>query len=95
MQPLAASYRLILVDLLGYGQSPNPWTKYTVERHVDELYQLLCGQESLTIVGHSFGSIVAMAYAARYPHPVRRLILISCLILETGKLRCVIFATVI
>jgi len=77
VQSLAPNYRLLFVDLLGYGQSPKPWTEYTVERHVEELYQVLCEQESLTIVGHSFGSIVAMAFAARYPHLVRRLILIS------------------
>jgi pimeloyl-ACP methyl ester carboxylesterase len=74
---LATSYRLILIDLLGYGQSPKPWTKYTVKRHVEELYQVLHEHESLTIVGHSFGSIVAMAFAARYPHMVKRLVLIS------------------
>ncbi len=77
VQPLASSYRLILVDLLGYGQSPKPWTKYTVERHVEELYQVLHEQKSLTIVGHSFGGIVAMAFAARYPHIVKRLVFIS------------------
>ena len=75
--PLASSYRLILVDLLGYGQSPKPWTKYTVERHVEELHQVLHEQESLTIVGHSFGSIIALAFAARYPHKVKGLVLIS------------------
>ncbi|MFV2005452.1 MAG: alpha/beta fold hydrolase [Gammaproteobacteria bacterium] len=75
--PLASSYRLIFVDLLGYGQSPKPWTKYTVDRHVEEIYQVLHEQEPLTIVGHSFGSIVALAFAARYPHLVTRLVLIS------------------
>ena len=54
-----------------------PWTKYTVDRHVEEIYQVLHEQESLTIVGHSFGAIIALAFAARYPHLVRRLILIS------------------
>ena len=77
VQPLASSYRLMLVDLLGYGQSPKPWTKYTVERHVEELFQVLHEQESLTLVGHSFGAIVALAFAARHPHLIRRIILIS------------------
>ncbi len=75
--PLSSNYRLILVDLLGYGQSPKPWTKYTVDRHVEEIYQVLHEQESLTIVGHSFGSIIALAFATRYPHLVKRLVLIS------------------
>ena len=75
--PLAASHRLILVDLLGYGLSPKPWTTYSVERHVEEIYQVLRDSEPLTIVGHSFGAIVALAFAARYPQLVKRLVLIS------------------
>ncbi len=77
VQPLAASYHLIFIDLLGYGQSPKPWTKYTVDRHIEEIYQILHEHESLTIVGHSFGAILALAFATRYPHLVKRLVLIS------------------
>ena len=75
--PLAASRRLLLVDLLGYGRSPKPWTTYSVERHVAELHRVLDGHDHLTLVGHSFGAIVAVAYAARYPQQVERLILLS------------------
>jgi len=77
VQSLAYDFRLIFVDLLGYGLSPKPWTKYTVERHVEELYLVLRDQQNLSIVGHSFGAIVAVAFAARHPHLVKRLILIS------------------
>ncbi|MDX2503994.1 MAG: alpha/beta hydrolase [Gammaproteobacteria bacterium] len=77
VKSLSSSYHLILIDLLGYGQSPKPWTKYTVDRHVEELYRVLYEHESLTIVGHSFGAIIALAFAARYPHLVKRLVLIS------------------
>ena len=75
--PLTVNHRLLLVDLLGYGKSPKPWTKYTVDRHVDELYQIVHGQKAITIVGHSFGAIVAIAFCARFPHLVKRLILVS------------------
>ena len=34
--PLAATARLLLVDLLGFGRSPKPWTTYTVDRHLWE-----------------------------------------------------------
>jgi pimeloyl-ACP methyl ester carboxylesterase len=77
VKPLAHHHQLLLVDLLGYGQSPKPWTKYTVDRHVDELYQVLRDEKPMTIVGHSFGAIVAIAFCARFPHLVKRLILIS------------------
>ena len=75
--PLAATHRLLLVDLLGYGRSPKPWTTYSVERHVAELQRVLKEREHFTLVGHSFGAIVAVAYAARYPQQVERLILLS------------------
>ena len=65
--PLAAMYRLLLVDLLGYGRSPKPWTTYSVERHIAELHRVLDGRDHLTLVGHSFSAILAVAYAARYP----------------------------
>lgn len=77
IQPLASRHHLILVDLLGYGQSPKPWTKYTVDRHVDELHRVLRDHEPLTLVGHSFGAIAALAFAARYPELVQGLVLIS------------------
>jgi len=35
--PLATRTRLQLVDLLGFGRSPKPWTTYTVEQHVAAL----------------------------------------------------------
>ncbi|WP_422343059.1 alpha/beta fold hydrolase [Parasphingorhabdus sp.] len=77
VEPLTRHYQLLLVDLLGYGQSPKPWTKYTVDRHVDELYQVVRDQKAMTIVGHSFGAIVAIAFCARFPHLVKRLTLIG------------------
>jgi len=75
--PLAAMYRLLLVDLLGYGRSPKPWTTYSVERHVAKLHRVLKERDHFTLVGHSFGAIVAVAYAACYPQQVERLILLS------------------
>ncbi|MFV2074075.1 MAG: alpha/beta fold hydrolase [Thermoanaerobaculales bacterium] len=75
--PLAHEHRLLLVDLLGYGRSPKPWTRYSVERHVEELHRILHGRGPLTLVGHSFGAIAAVAFAARHPGLVRSLVLIA------------------
>jgi len=38
---LEKNYRILLVDPLGFGDSPKPWSRYTVDRHVDALYQTL------------------------------------------------------
>lgn len=75
--PLAETHRLLLIDLLGFGRSPKPWTRYTVERHVRELHNLLDGRGPFGLIGHSFGAVAAMAYAAQYPAAVEQLILLG------------------
>jgi len=74
---LEQSHRVLLVDPLGFGQSPKPWTHYTVERHVAALHHVLDQRAPFTMVGHSMGALLALAYAARYPKQVERLVLIS------------------
>jgi pimeloyl-ACP methyl ester carboxylesterase len=74
---LEQRYRLYFVDLLGFGRSPKPWARYTMERHVAELRGVLASQPHFTLVGHSFGAALAVAYAARYPEQVERLVLFS------------------
>lgn len=77
IEPLAASHRLLLVDVLGFGRSPKPWTTYSVERHVESLHAVLRDQGPLTVVGHSVGALLAVAYAARHPRNVDRLVLVG------------------
>ena len=77
IEPLATSARITLVDPLGFGQSPKPWTRYSVDRHVAALHRSLDGDERFTLVGHSFGANLAVAYAARHAERVNGLILIS------------------
>lgn len=74
---LERSHRLLLVDPLGFGDSPKPWKKYTVERHVDSLHRTLSPHAPFTLIGHSMGAVLSVAYAARYPKQVERLILIG------------------
>lgn len=75
--PLANDNRLLLIDPLGFGRSPKPWTTYSVERHVTEIHRVLASRGPVTLVGHSFGAILAVAYASRYPEAVRGLVLIG------------------
>lgn len=74
---LEQSCRILLVDLLGFGESPKPWASYTVERHLEALHQTITEHAPFTLVGHSMGAILALAYAARHPDQVERLILIG------------------
>lgn len=77
VSPLAGSHRIVLVDLLGYGRSPKPWRRYTVDRHVAALHTVLAARGPATLVGHSFGAIAALAYAARHPGAVTGLVLLG------------------
>jgi pimeloyl-ACP methyl ester carboxylesterase len=70
-------HRTVLIDLLGFGESPKPWMRYTVDRHVAALHASLVGERTVTLIGHSLGAALALAYAARYPSVVRGLVLIS------------------
>ena len=70
--------RVILMDELGFGRSPWPDTAYTLDEHLDAIERTLRAEganEELILVGHSFGSILGVHYAARYPDRVRRLVL--------------------
>ncbi len=75
--PLARDHRLLIVDLLGFGRSPKPWTRYTVDRHLRDLRATLGHRGPFTLAGHSFGAILAVAYAAAHPDQVRQLVLVS------------------
>ena len=73
----ALAGRHLLIDLLGFGRSAKPWATYDVERHVAELRRVLGREGRITLVGHSIGARLAIAYAARYPEQVERLVLVS------------------
>jgi len=74
---LEKKYRILLVDPLGFGDSPKPWSRYTVDRHVDALYQTLKNEKRFVLIGHSMGTLLSIAYAARHREQVERLILLS------------------
>jgi pimeloyl-ACP methyl ester carboxylesterase len=48
----------------------------TVDRHVTDLHDV--APEAATIVGHSWGAMLGLSYAARYPEQVRALVLVGC-----------------
>jgi len=80
LSPLADRFRLVHFDALGTGQSDRaPKTDYTFDRQVDDLEALRkrLGIERWNIVGSSYGGMVAIRYAERFPGAVRRLVLVS------------------
>lgn len=74
---LAERSRLVVPDLLGFGASPRPPSGYGAHQHTHALAATLAdiGVESpALVVGHSLGSLVALAFAARYPERVRAIV---------------------
>lgn len=77
---LAASHDVIAFDRPGFGYSTRPrsavWTPQAQARaSAGALEQL--GISNATVVGHSFGTLVAIALALDRPHLVARLVLLS------------------
>lgn len=86
---LPASHRCIMPDLLGFGRSPKPdESAYTVDDHLTALANTLdqygLADQPLTLIGHSLGAILAVAYAARFPERVHGLVVISLPLYESA-----------
>src|SRR5687768_7550008 len=81
MEPLAAGRTLVMYDQRGAGFSDlvaDP-VKLTLDANVRDLEALRrhLGVERMTLIGLSWGSGLAAAYADRYPNRVDRLVLVS------------------
>ncbi len=70
LEPLSNEYRLLLVDLQGNGRSDDPedWSTVDLSTFTNQLDGLrrALGYERWTVMGHSFGGIVAQAYAIEH-----------------------------
>jgi proline iminopeptidase len=79
--PLARKNRIVFIDERGSGRSQkleDP-SGYTVDNMVGdvEAVRLALGLKKINLLGHSFGGVLAQAYALRYPRSLSRLILCS------------------
>ena len=76
---LAERYRVIVIDRPGYGYSSRPRQLWTPRAHA-KLFQRALGQlgvEQAVVLGHSWGTLVAVALALESPSLVRGLVLAS------------------
>lgn len=77
---LARDFRVVAVDLLGFGHSQRlADADYSLTGHARRLALLLerLGIDQAVIVGHSLGGLVALHFAERYPQRVRGLVLVA------------------
>ena len=76
---LAKRYRVIIFDRPGYGYSDRPRGLWTPRAHAT-LYQAALerlGVSNAVVLGHSWGTLVAVALALQAPQLVRSLVLAS------------------
>ncbi|GAC1469306.1 MAG: hypothetical protein PVSMB7_18420 [Chloroflexota bacterium] len=66
-EQIAPDHRFVSVDLRGHGLSDKPRTGYELERHVDDLVQLIgeLGLQRPVLLGHSAGGAIAAFVATR------------------------------
>jgi proline iminopeptidase len=76
---LARNHKVIYFDAFGRGKSDKAKdsTEYSFKRDVEDLEGLrkALGFDKWTVLGHSYGGMVAQAYALEYPGSVNKLIL--------------------
>ena len=71
--PLSDQFELHFVDLLGFGASPKPEIEYSLDQHLAALHEVARRSPGpVSIVGHSMGALLGLAYCARHPEKVQR-----------------------
>lgn len=65
------SYSLLLIDLLGFGESPKPNSKYDLEEHLGAITKVIKKEGFDTgdavVVGHSLGAILTIGLVGKHP----------------------------
>ena len=78
---LARTHRVLAYDLRGHGKSertPGGYDVATMARDLEAIADDFAPRpEALTLVGHSYGAVVALAFALRHPARVAKLVLVE------------------
>jgi proline iminopeptidase len=79
LSPLTDVMQLVYIDHRGQGRSARgPRETYTLENNVEDLEALrdYLGLDKIVLLGASYGGMVALSYAVRYPENVSHLLAI-------------------
>lgn len=76
---LAPRHRILAVDLRGRGLSDKPETGYSIEHHCRDLEAVLrgLGLDKITLLGHSLGAFISLAFAATRTNLVEGIIMMD------------------
>ncbi|WP_166921154.1 alpha/beta fold hydrolase [Flavobacterium poyangense] len=72
-------YRIITIDLLGHGESDCLGYIHEMEENANIVQEILMHLkiEKTTIIGHSMGGYVGLAFAELYPAAIKKLVLLN------------------
>ena len=72
-------YRVITIDLLGHGESECLGYVHTMEDNANVVHEVLKHLKitKATVVGHSMGGYVGLAFAELYPENIQKLVLLN------------------
>ena len=67
-RPFSDKFRIVVLDLPGFGQTPEPNKPWSVGDYSEMLHDFLVSIKvnKPIVVGHSFGGRIAICYAAKY-----------------------------
>ena len=76
---LAKYYRVIVIDIRGMGSSGKPKDGYDKKTMAKDIYELVkhLGLETVNLLGHDIGGMVAMSFAFNYPEAIDKLIVMD------------------
>lgn len=76
---LRRRFKVVSIDLAGHGRSPSAPAGYGLADYADDVAQVLQGLgPPVTVVGLSFGGMIAQVLAIRHAGLVERLVLCGC-----------------
>lgn len=79
MEVLKKHYRVVAVDGLGSGlsakpQNLEPYKLSNLSKQLDDLARFLDGDEKYILIGHDWGSVLALSYAQAYPDRLHKVV---------------------
>ena len=88
---LAQQHRVLLYDLRGHGKSSRPEAGYdtaTLAEDLDGLLDAMQIRGPVSVVGHSYGALVATRFALAHPERVDRLALVEAPLPPPASPKC-------
>ena len=70
-------HRVIIPDLLGFGESPKPHGEYDLDAHCSALAATVERHRPVVVAGHSMGAVVALALLQRHGNVIHSGVLVS------------------